>query len=134
RRHTRFSRDWSSDVCSSDLSRSCQFASRRGYALESLRARQVCAEDFQRFDLILAMDHDNLARLQQLRPASARAELDLFLKRYDLGCDAVPDPYYGGDDGFEHVLDLVERASAALLAEIKGRLWVCSSKRIARSS
>ena len=103
-------------------SRSCLFASRRGYALESLRARQVCAEDFQRFDLILAMDHDNLARLQQLRPASARAELDLFLKRYDLDCDAVPDPYYGGDDGFEHVLDLVERASAALLAEIKGRL------------
>src|SRR5690606_21327399 len=69
-------------------SRSCQFASRRGYALESLRARQVCAEDFQRFDLILAMDHDNLARLQQLRPASARAELDLFLQRYDLGCRA----------------------------------------------
>lgn len=103
-------------------SRSCQFASRRGYDLGPLRARQVCAEDFQRFDLILAMDHDNLAHLQQLRPASARAELDLFLRRFDLGCDAVPDPYYGGEDGFEHVLDLVEQASAALLDEIKGRL------------
>lgn len=102
--------------------RSCQFARHRGYDLESLRARQVCAEDFERFDLILAMDHDNLAHLQALRPASARAELDLFLKRYGLGCDAVPDPYYGGDDGFEHVLDLVEQAGSALLKEIKRRL------------
>ena len=103
-------------------SRSCQFASRRGYDLQPLRARQVCVEDFERFDLILAMDHDNLAHLQRMRPASGRAELDLFLKRYGQGCDAVPDPYYGGDEGFDHVLDLVEQAGLALLEEAKGRL------------
>jgi len=102
--------------------RSCQFAGRRGYDLAPLRARQVCVEDFQQFDLILAMDHDNLEHLRQMQPVGTRAELDLFLKRFDLGCDAVPDPYYGGDDGFEHVLDLVEQASAALLDEIRARL------------
>jgi len=57
-----------------------------------------------------------------MQPANGRAELDLFLRRYGLGCDAVPDPYYGGDDGFEQVLDLVEQASAALLNEIRTRL------------
>lgn len=102
--------------------RSCQFASRRGYDLVPLRARQVSVEDFHEFDLILAMDHDNLANLRRLQPDNARAELDLFLRRYGLGCDAVPDPYYGGDDGFEHVLDLVEQASAALLDEVRTRL------------
>lgn len=103
-------------------SRSCQFASLRGYDLEPLRARQVSAEDFHDFDLILAMDNDNLAHLRQMQPTDARAELDLFLKRYGLARDAVPDPYYGGVDGFEDVLDLVEQASAALLNEIKARL------------
>ena len=88
----------------------------------SLCARQVRVEDFHEFDLILAMDHDNLAHLRQMRPDNACAELDLFLKRYGLGLDAVPDPYYGGDDGFEHVLDLVEQASAALLSEVRTRL------------
>jgi len=102
--------------------RSSQFASRRGYDLAALRARQVRVEDFHEFDLILAMDHDNLAHLRQLQPSGARAELDLFLRRYQLGCDAVPDPYYGGDEGFEHVLDLVEQASAALLNEVRARL------------
>lgn len=102
--------------------RSAQAAAARGYDLSSLRARQVQREDFQRFDLILAMDHDNLARLQALRPVTSGAELDLFLRRYDLALDEVPDPYYGGADGFEQVLDLIEQASDALLAEIRGRL------------
>ncbi|WP_217476843.1 low molecular weight protein-tyrosine-phosphatase [Stutzerimonas stutzeri] len=102
--------------------RACQAAAQRGYDLSALKARQVVVEDFRRFDLILAMDHDNLDRLQALRPSDACAELDLFLRRYRLGEDAVPDPYYGGDEGFEHVLDLVERASRALLDEIKERL------------
>jgi protein-tyrosine phosphatase len=102
--------------------RSCEAAARRGYDLASLRARQAVAADFQRFDLILAMDHDNLQRLQALRPAQGGAELDLFLRRYQLGCDAVPDPYYGGADGFEQVLDLIEQASRALLDEAKARL------------
>lgn len=103
-------------------SRACQAAARRGYALDSLRARQAVAEDFQRFDLILAMDHDNLKRLEQLRPGPGGAELDLFLRRYRLGCDAVPDPYYGGAEGFDEVLDLLEQAALALLDEVKARL------------
>ncbi len=102
--------------------RTCRAALQRGYDLSPLRARQVAAEDFQRFDLILAMDHDNLLRLKDIQPDHARAELDLLLRRYGLGRGVVPDPYYGGADGFEQVLDLIEQASDALLAEIKGRL------------
>lgn len=102
--------------------RSCLAAAKRGYDLSALRARQVVEDDFRRFDLVLAMDHDNLERLQALRPADSRSELDLFLRRYKLGEDIVPDPYFGGDEGFERVLELVERASAALLDEIRGRL------------
>lgn len=97
-------------------------AQRRGYDLSALRARQVEAADFQRFDLILAMDQSNLRNLQALRPAGAQADLDLYLRRYELALDEVPDPYYGGEDGFEQVLDLIEQASDALLAEIRGRL------------
>jgi len=102
--------------------RACDAAGRRGYQLAALRARQVRSEDFERFDLILAMDHDNLARLQVLRSDRGQAELDLLLRRYGLGSDVVPDPYYGGADGFEKVLDLIEQACDALLLEMKGRL------------
>ncbi|WP_044875094.1 low molecular weight protein-tyrosine-phosphatase [Pseudomonas sp. LFM046] len=97
-------------------------AQRRGYDLSQLRARQVAVEDFGRFDLILAMDESNLANLRRLRPAGAAAELDLFLRRYQLALDEVPDPYYGGEEGFEAVLDLVEQACDALILEIRGRL------------
>ncbi|SDK13435.1 low molecular weight protein-tyrosine-phosphatase [Pseudomonas indica] len=103
-------------------SRTCRAARLRGYDLSGLRARQFQREDFERFDLVLAMDRSNLRNIQAVRPATARAELDLFLRRYDMALDEVPDPYYGGEDGFEQVLDLIERASDALLAEIKGRL------------
>ncbi len=101
-------------------SRTRQAAQRRGYDLSAQRARQVEVADFQRFDLILAMDQSNLRNLQALRPAGARADLDLYLRRFDLALDEVPDPYYGGEDGFEQVLDLIEQASDALLIEIKG--------------
>ncbi|WP_454255767.1 low molecular weight protein-tyrosine-phosphatase [Pseudomonas sp. Marseille-Q8238] len=97
-------------------------AQQRNYDLSTLRARQFAVEDFSRFDLILAMDHSNLRNLQALRPDTATAELDLFLRRYQLELDEVPDPYYGGADGFEQVLDLIEQASDALLAEVRGRL------------
>lgn len=97
-------------------------AQQRNYDLSTLRARQFVVEDFSRFDLVLAMDHSNLRNLQALRPATGVAELDLFLRRYQLELDEVPDPYYGGADGFEQVLDLIEQASDALLAEVRGRL------------
>lgn len=101
--------------------RSCRAAASRGYDLSRLTARQVCVDDFQRFDLILAMDHDNLQRLKALQPSNSRAELDLFLRRYNLGEEAVPDPYYGGSDGFDHVLDLIEQGSKELLKELGGQ-------------
>ncbi|WP_342245744.1 low molecular weight protein-tyrosine-phosphatase [Pseudomonas sp. OTU5201] len=97
-------------------------AQRRGYDLSQLRARQVAVDDFGHFDLVLAMDESNLADLHRLRPGNAAAELDLFLRRYQLELDEVPDPYYGGEAGFEQVLDLVEQACDALILEIKGRL------------
>ena len=85
--------------------RSQRHAARRGYDLSALRARQVAEDDFHSFDHILAMDEDNLADLERLRPQQARAELRLF------AAAEVPDPYAGGADGFERVLDLVEAAS-----------------------
>ncbi|TBU93350.1 low molecular weight protein-tyrosine-phosphatase [Phytopseudomonas dryadis] len=102
--------------------RTQQAALRRGYDLSALRGRQVSADDFSRFDLLLAMDSSNLSHLQGLRPATASAELDLYLRRYQLALEDVPDPYYGGAQGFEQVLDLLEQASDALLSELKGRL------------
>lgn len=97
-------------------------AQRRGYDMTALRGRQVQVEDFSRFDLILAMDASNMAELQALQPADSHAELDLYLRRYQLAPDEMPDPYYGGEEGFEHVLDLAEQAAACLLAEVRGRL------------
>jgi len=94
----------------------------RGYDLDSLRARQVELADFQRFDLILAMDRSNLADLQALRPANAKAELDLLLPRCGLALQDVPDPYYGDAQGFEQVLDLLEQAGLILLEDIRRRL------------
>lgn len=103
-------------------SRASAAALQRGYDLSALRGRQVSRADFERFDLILAMDHSNFADLKALQPAHSRAELDLYLRRYQLDEDEVPDPYYGGADGFEHVLDLLENAGAQLLNEVRGRL------------
>ena len=102
--------------------RTRQAALRRGYDLSALRGRQVSADDFARFDLILAMDGSNLSHLQRLQLGAGAAELDLFLRRYRLALDEVPDPYYGGEEGFEQVLDLIEQASDALIIELKGRL------------
>ena len=94
-------------------------ARKRGYDLSPLRARQIHSADFQRFDYILAMDQMNLADLRELCPASYAGQLDLFLSfAGDVAEIEVPDPYYGGDRGFAHVLDLVELASAGLLTEI----------------
>ena len=102
--------------------RTCAAALKRGYDLSMLQARQATADDFHNFDLILAMDNSNLANLEALRPANSRAELDLLLQRYALPRSEVPDPYYGGEQGFEDVLDLLENASQALLAELQERV------------
>ncbi|MFV0276721.1 MAG: low molecular weight protein-tyrosine-phosphatase [Parahaliea sp.] len=93
-------------------------ARRRGYALEHLRARQVVSGDFERFDYILAMDRKNLAELRALAPTAFAGHLGLFLDAGGKSNSEVPDPYYGDDDGFDHVLDLVEQASDALLEQI----------------
>ncbi|AIR91581.1 low molecular weight protein-tyrosine-phosphatase [Pseudomonas cremoricolorata] len=111
--------DW--HVGNAPDSRTSRAALARGYDLSRQRAQQVKAEDFAEYDLILAMDSSNLRDLQALRPANASAELDLFLRRYGVAVEDVPDPYYGGADGFEQVLDLIEAACASLLDEIKGR-------------
>jgi protein-tyrosine phosphatase len=98
-------------------------AAARGLDLSALRARQVSVEDFERFDLILAMDRENLRVLRRMRPAGARAELALFLDYAGCGEDAdVPDPYMGDAADFEQVLDLVTHASRALLAKLQRRL------------
>lgn len=94
-------------------------AMERGYDLTALRARQVHATDFARFDYILAMDMTNLADLRSLCPSDYDGHLGLFLAFADgVAEEEVPDPYYGGVDGFAQVLDLVERASSGLLREI----------------
>ena len=89
--------------------------------MSALRARQFNAADFENFDYILAMDQANLDDIQALAPAAHSARVALFLD-YASHFDEreVPDPYYGGDDGFEHVLDLIEDAAKGLLDELRG--------------
>ena len=100
--------------------RAQQTARTRGIDLSDLRGRQAVANDFHEFDYILAMDNENYQNLQSLCPAGHEDKLSLFLnfsKEYSES--QVPDPYYGGDRGFEHVFDLVESASRGLLETIK---------------
>lgn len=97
-------------------SRSQEYALRRGYDLSQQRARQVCAQDFERFDLILAMDKDNLRLLQQQCPPHYQHKLKLMMSyARQSPSDVVPDPYYGGGRGFDTVLDYLEDAAAGLL-------------------
>jgi len=101
-------------------SRAIVAARRRGIGMDSLRARVVSREDFLRFDYLLAMDRQNLEHLQRLAPAGHRARLQLFLDYApEAGLSEVPDPYYGGETGFERVLDLVEAASRGLLSTLR---------------
>jgi protein-tyrosine phosphatase len=104
--------------------RAQQAARKRGVELAHLRGRAVDRSDFERFDYILAMDRENHANLQALLPPGARASLHLFLDFASATSEReVPDPYYGGDKGFEHVLDLIEDASRGLLATIRREQW-----------
>ena len=94
-------------------------ARKRGYDIAPLRARQVEAADFARFDRIYAMDCMNLELLEDLRPKDYRGDLALFLDvAPELGVREVPDPYSGGTEGFERVLDLIEHASTVLVQRL----------------
>lgn len=99
-------------------------AAARGFDLKPLRARKVTRDDFQRFDLILAMDRGHLEHLEAQRPANATATVKLFLDYHptpDKNRGDVPDPYYGGRESFEEVLDLIVSANALLLGQIRTR-------------
>ena len=97
-------------------------ASRRGIDLSGFRARRVAEEDFQQFELVVAMDRDNLAELEALCPPEYRDRLALMMDfARDRPESEVPDPYYGGSNGFEHVLDLLEEAVDGLLEHLSQR-------------
>lgn len=104
--------------------RSQAHARRRGYDLSRLRARRFSGEDFHAFDLILAMDREHHAMLARLAPPSTGQKLRMMLEfaRRPGGGNEVPDPYYGGPDGFELVLDLIEDAAEGLLDHLKTEL------------
>lgn len=95
-------------------------AKERGIDLSKQRARKVVRGDFEDFDYILAMDAENYSLLMDACPTHLQQKISLFLDfAPQLGVKEVPDPYYGGQYGFERVLDLTEAASAGLLAAIK---------------
>ena len=102
--------------------RSQRAAMLRGIDLGALRARKVGVDDFYQFDYILAMDRDNYSELESICPAGEEARLGMFLAYApSLREQEVPDPYYGGGNGFERVLDMIEAAAAGLLEDIQQR-------------
>ena len=97
-------------------------ARRRGIDLSALRARSVRTGDFDYYDLILAMDEQNLRELRRRAPPARHERIRLMMEFVPSGAArAVPDPYYGGPQGFEQVLDLLEEASEGLLRELLSR-------------
>ena len=98
-------------------------AAQRGYSLEGLKSRPLVADDFNRFDLVLAMDHANLDTLRERCSAAEHARLQLLLSFAPAGSvDEVPDPYYGSVAGFDHALDLIEPACDGLLQHLRRQL------------
>lgn len=92
----------------------------RGYSFDKIKARKVTAEDFDNFDIVLAMDEHNVKELKKVAPPHLVSKIKLFLDFSDNYEDSeVPDPYYGGARGFQYVLDLVEDASDGLLRQMK---------------
>ena len=98
--------------------RSIKAARKRGIEMKDLRARQVVAEDFDRFDYLIAMDEANLLGMTSLVSADKQHKASLMMSYADTGYTEVPDPYYGQGDGFELVLDLLEQACQGLLNDI----------------
>ena len=93
----------------------------RGYSFAGIRSRKVTDSDFDKFDYILAADNENLNDLMARCPSDLQHKLSLFLSHGDSAYDEIPDPYYGGDNGFELVLDLIEQAAEQLLRRLSSR-------------
>ncbi|GHE83106.1 low molecular weight protein-tyrosine-phosphatase [Thalassotalea profundi] len=92
----------------------------RGYSFDNLKARKVVVDDFEKFDLILAMDKHNVSELLSICPSHLTSKVKLFLDfADDFEENEVPDPYYGGAGGFKLVLDMVENASDGLITKLK---------------
>ncbi|AOE49871.1 low molecular weight protein-tyrosine-phosphatase [Kangiella sediminilitoris] len=104
--------------------RSQQEARKAGYDLSYIRSRKAQATDFVDFDLVIAMDLENYHNLSLLKTNGYDDKLKLFIRDYapELEIEEVPDPYYGGAEGFTKVLNMIETASDNLLSEIKERL------------
>jgi len=102
--------------------RAMSHARSHGFDLSGQRARPVVEDDFRQFDRIFAMDRSNLAELERRRPDDARAEIDLIMTLDpDYGIEEVPDPYYGGDEGFQRVIDMLDAAAARLVEQLETR-------------
>ncbi|CAK0739783.1 putative low molecular weight protein-tyrosine-phosphatase slr0328 [Gammaproteobacteria bacterium] len=109
--------------------RSQEAAARRGVDLNALRARHVAPKDFEHYHYLLAMDRDNYHTLRQAAPPKYLHKVRLFLEfAPHLPIDEVPDPYYGGPDGFEQVLDIVDAAARGLLTELQATVLSPSGK------
>ena len=99
--------------------RSQQAGEQRGYSFEGIYSRKITLQDFEKYDLILAMDNDNLANLQAMSPEQYQDKIKLFLEYgQNYKETEVPDPYYGGEQGFAFVLDLIEDASEGLIKQL----------------
>jgi len=103
--------------------RSVMAAKKRGIHIDGLRARKVAPEDFREFDLILGLDSEHLQHLKRMAPKDAKAHTDLFLEYCGgTGEKEVPDPYYGEEHHFEHVLDLIESGTKPLIEKFQREL------------
>lgn len=102
--------------------RAIETALRHGIDISGQRARQVAPEDFDRFDLIFAMDRSNEATLRARSPSAQHGRISLFLDHTLSSRADVPDPYYGGDDGFEHVYQLLREGCSALASRLGAEL------------
>jgi len=104
-------------------SRAVETALKFGVDISQLRARKVSAADFEAFDLIIAMDQSNFEDLQRLRPGNSKADLKMMMDYHpEARPNEVPDPYYGGMDGFNTMCELLESATRGLMKEVEERL------------
>ena len=107
--------------------RSQQAAKNRGIDLSDLQARPINAQDFDEFDFLIALDRSHLEAMQKQAPENCTAQVRLLMDfASDADIEDVPDPYYGGPDGFEDVLNLIEDAAEGLLQEVRKDLDVIS--------